>query len=215
MSWIELINVEKHLESEVHPHCPQEKAELFCSFDNGSTEIEVLAFLRAIVQLIKPQFVLETGTFLGIGAIAIGHALRENGFGKLITLETKQELCEKAKEKIYNCGLSGYVEIVNMDSLQFIAQLSPRGFLKFDFAFFDSATPVRIKEFWSLWHKGLLANIVAFHDTSIYREKTLTIPGEPQSEYLAELDKIEKKCCRGRLEFNLSRGLRIMQLGQP
>ena len=75
MSWKDLVNQKMLQESFTHPHCPEEKAELFFTFDVGSTEVESLELLHAIIRRTKPQMCLETGTFCGIGTIAIAHAL--------------------------------------------------------------------------------------------------------------------------------------------
>ncbi|NWF98081.1 MAG: hypothetical protein HXY52_03990 [Nitrospirae bacterium] len=69
-------------------------------------------------------------------------------------------------------------------------------------------------EFYKLYEKGALTDLISFHDTSRLREKTMIIPDEPQDKYVEELDKIEQKYCRGGIEFCFSRGLRIMQLRQ-
>jgi hypothetical protein len=55
---------------------------------------------------------------------------------------------------------------------------------------------------------------VAFHDTSRLREKTFIVESEPQDVYVAEMDEIEKKYCKGGLDFPLAKGLRVMQLNK-
>jgi hypothetical protein len=60
-----------HKEINVHPHTPEERADLFLTYDMGSTEIEVLNWLHAMVCLLKPQSILETGTCRGLGTIAL------------------------------------------------------------------------------------------------------------------------------------------------
>ncbi len=211
ISWTSLIGKTICLESQIHPHCEEEKAYLYHAFDSGGTEIETLDLLRSLIKLFKPRLIIETGTWQGDGTIAIGTALKENKSGKLISIEINSELAKKANEKIKKLRLNEFIEIVNQPSLDFIETLDSNK-IKFDFAFFDSATNVRPLEFYRLYEKGALTDLVAFHDTSRLREKTLIIPNEPQDEYVKELDKIEQKYCRGGIEFCFSRGLRVMQL---
>jgi len=67
------------------PECPN--PQLWHMADSQSTEFEVLDFLKILVTTVKPQLVVETGTFLGYGAIALAQGLKSNGFGKVITIE--------------------------------------------------------------------------------------------------------------------------------
>src|ERR1022692_560869 len=64
------------LESNAHPHSPEERAELFLAHNTGSTEIETLNWLHATICLIKPACILETGALDGLGTIALAAACR-------------------------------------------------------------------------------------------------------------------------------------------
>jgi len=211
INWINIIGKKIKLESQVHPHCEEEKAYLYHTFDCGGTEIESLNVLISLIRLFKPNLMLETGTWHADGTVAFGIALKENGFGKLISLEIVPELAEKAKERIRQLGLTECVEVINQSSLEFIEKLDATKY-KFDFAFFDSSSAIRADEFYKLYNKGALTDLISFHDTSRLREKTLTIKGEPQDEYVRHMDEIEQKYCRGGIEFSFSRGIRILQL---
>ena len=211
INWIKLTGKNIKLESECHPHCEEEKAHLFHTFNGGGTEIESLNLLRSFIRLFKPSLVLETGTWNADGTVALGTALKENGFGKLISLEIDCQKAEKAKEKIQRLGLSEYVEVINQSSLDFIENLDTTKY-KFDFAFFDSLPSLRPIEFKKFYGRGVLTDLIAFHDTSRLREKTYIVKREPQDEFVRHLDEIELRYCRGGIEFSLSRGLRILQL---
>lgn len=211
INWIKLIDKRIKIESRCHPHCNEEKAYLFHAFDGGGTEIETLNMLRSIVLLFKSELIFETGTWLADGAIALGTALKENGFGKLISVETDSSLVDKAKMRVKQLGLSTYVEIINQNSLEFIENLDTTRY-KFDLAFFDSDVSIRPAEFQKLYDKGALTDIIAFHDTSRLREKTYIEKDAPQDEYIRKLNEIEQRYCRGGIELPLSKGLRIMQL---
>jgi len=66
-------------------------ARLWSSFDAMTPDVETIEFLHALTRLVKPRRVLETRTWLGLSACAIGRALILNGFGHLTTLEVNPE----------------------------------------------------------------------------------------------------------------------------
>lgn len=59
----------------------------FSSFNDAGVECETGEFLYAMVRMLKPANVLETGTHWGISASYMGLALKENNFGHLDTFE--------------------------------------------------------------------------------------------------------------------------------
>lgn len=91
----------------------------YASFNDAGIEVETGEFLYAMVRLIKPERVLETGTHWGIGMSYLGQALKENKKGKLDTIEFLHEIYCRALERRNAMGLEGIVEIWNMDAAQF------------------------------------------------------------------------------------------------
>src|ERR1700741_2792930 len=76
------------LQQEYHkptPECPH--PERWHMYDSMTAEVEVLDFLKAIVTTIKPELVVETGTFSGLSTLRIAEGLKANGFGRVITCE--------------------------------------------------------------------------------------------------------------------------------
>jgi len=208
--WKKYIDLKIDSESNHHPHCEKEKANIFSAYSGGSTEIEVLDFINGLIKLRKPDFVLETGTYKAIGTIAIASALKSNGFGKLISVEKDKQTYLSAKETIGKTDLGEYIDLVNSDSIEFIAKNK----ISFDVVFIDSYVPVRHKEFVELYRKNNLKDLVLFHDTSRLREESVIFADENQAAYVRELDYIEKYFSKGSIEFYLSRGLRMMQVKQ-
>lgn len=98
--------------------------------ENWATEIEVFDFLYGFVRMIKPEKILEIGTFEGDTAIAMGKALKENNFGHLTTLDIKDFGQEKV---IKDAGLDLYIKCVKNDPLTYLANTPDR----FDMAFID------------------------------------------------------------------------------
>ena len=192
-------------ESEVHPHIPEERAELFDVADGGSTEYEVLNWLHASIRLLKPQLILETGGWEGMGTVALAHACKLNGFGKVHTIELKQEQCVLMHQILEAERLLPWVEIHAFDSLEFLKQTK----LKFDIAFFDSLTEIRPDECEILLNNKALSKLGVFHDTSPLRSISapyFTLP-EVQDNYRKKIMDLTKHSdCTGFYESKLSRG---------
>jgi predicted O-methyltransferase YrrM len=90
------------------PECP--RPELWRMLDSQTTEVEVLDFLKTLVTTVKPKLVVETGTFLGHGTIKLAEGLKENGFGKVITIESDGAIRARAAERFAACGLTAWIE---------------------------------------------------------------------------------------------------------
>lgn len=109
----------------------------FTMVDRVGAETETLYFLKALVGLTKPRFVLETGTYRGATAAAIGEALRSLGEGRLVTLECDPYYASHARRNL--CGLP--VEVILGSSLEHVPA-EP-----IDLLFLDSTRPARVHEF--------------------------------------------------------------------
>jgi len=193
-------------ETTVHPHTPDEHADLFLAYDTGSTEIEVLNWLYATVCLLKPQCILETGTCQGLGTIALAAACRDNGFGSVHSVEIETSLCEVATKRVRQEGLSQFATVHCQDSRTFLENTD----LSFDFAFFDSECEIRVEEFKICRERGILKGVTVFHDTSPTRTLTMRdLPGEPwHSEYRGMIYELAKDpMTTGYFESRLSRGI--------
>lgn len=99
--------------------------------ENWATESEVFDFLYGFARMIKPENVLEIGTFEGDTAIAIAKALKANNMGRVITLDVKDFGQE---ENIKAEGLEQYVKCVKDNPAGFLEGLSNS---YFDMAFID------------------------------------------------------------------------------
>lgn len=124
--------------------------------DRIGAETEVLYFLKALVHLIKPERVLETGTYKGATASAIGLALAANGTGRLTTLECDEAFATASKAALQSLP----IEVINISSLDYI----PEGLI--DLLFLDSHRPMRVKEFHHF--KSHLADqaLILWHDSA-------------------------------------------------
>lgn len=88
----------------------------FSSFNDAGIECETGEFLYSMVRMLKPDHVLETGTHWGIGASYMGMGLRDNGKGKLTTIEFLQEIYLNAQERFARLNLlDSYIMPLLMD----------------------------------------------------------------------------------------------------
>lgn len=133
---------------------------LWSMFDNWTPEVETIEFVHALVRLLKPHFVLETGSWHGIMAAAIGRALRENGRGQLITIEVDPESFRVTADRIRGMNLRDYVQTVHGSSLDYTPSTSV------DFALFDSELTIRCDEFRHFLPALSPGATVLFHDSN-------------------------------------------------
>jgi len=98
------------------PECPH--PELWKMVDSQTSELEVLDFLKSVVTTVKPQLIVETGTFIGYSAVKMAEGLQANGFGRIITIEYDPAIFAKAKERIDASGLGEWIEYRNESSLE-------------------------------------------------------------------------------------------------
>ena len=144
--------------SQPSPECPFPQQ--WSMIDGNTAEVETLEFLYSLARLVKPKLIVETGTWHGHAAVAFGRALRQNGFGRVVTYEIDPQVCEIAKCEVALAGLSEIVDIQNQSSMQG-APGEQIGIL-----LLDSELPLRASEFEHF--RGYLKDgaIVIFHDTS-------------------------------------------------
>jgi predicted O-methyltransferase YrrM len=145
--------------------CPH--PEYWHSPDSEATEVEVSEFIGSLVRMIQPDFVLETGTYMGHTTLEIARALYMNGHGRGISLEADGNLAAEAQRRLQNfMGSNNTVQVLNMNSMEY------NPIENIDFAFFDSWQEGRILEFEKFYNAGWLKKgaIVAFHDTAPHHQ---------------------------------------------
>jgi predicted O-methyltransferase YrrM len=165
------------LQPEYHratPECPH--PERWHMFDSMTAEAEVLEFLRSVVTTIKPELVVETGTFTGISTLWIAEGLKANGRGRVITCEFDPKVYESAKARIAGSGLGEWIELRNESSLD----MQVKGTI--DLLFSDSDMPVREQEIRRFLPQINPFGLILMHDASshlkIVREAALKLERE-------------------------------------
>jgi predicted O-methyltransferase YrrM len=166
-----------HLQPEYHratPECPH--PERWSMFDSMTAEVEVLEFLRTLVTTIKPELVVETGTFSGISTLWIAEGLKANGRGKVVSCEFDPNVYANAKERIDKSDLGQWIELRNESSLE----MNVSG--RIDLFFSDSDMPVREQEVRRFLPQISSFGLIVMHDASshlkVVREAALKLEGE-------------------------------------
>lgn len=156
------------------PECPH--PELWKMMDSQTSELEVLDFLKSLVTTIKPKLIVETGTFLGYGTLKMAEGLKQNGFGRIITIEYDPVIFARAKERIDASGLSGWIEARNESSLDTRIDGS------IDFLYSDSELKIREQEIRKFLPQLDPRGLIAVHDASshfqVVREGALRLEQE-------------------------------------
>jgi predicted O-methyltransferase YrrM len=149
------------LQPEYHrptPECPH--PERWSMFDSMSAEVEVLEFIRTLVTTIKPELVVETGTFSGISTLWIAEGLKANGRGRVISCEYDPKVFENAKQRIEKSGLANWIELRNQSSLE----MKVDGTI--DLFFSDSDMPIREQEVRRFLPQINPYGVILMHDAS-------------------------------------------------
>ncbi len=154
--------------------CPH--PERWQMLDSMTAEVEVMDFLKSLVITMKPELIVETGTFMGLSAIKMAEGLEANGFGKLITCEFDPAVFAKAKERIEASGLAKRIECRNESSLEMRVDGT------IDIFFSDSHLPIREEEIRRFLPQISPHGLILAHDASshykIVREAALRLEKE-------------------------------------
>jgi Methyltransferase domain len=198
----------------VHPHRPAERAELFSAHDGGSTELEYLELLRALVGVTKPSLVLETGAWRGFGTYSLAQAVEANGFGQVMSLESDHARVYEVRARLATAKLERWARVIETDSRTWLTAQDPQNV---ELAFFDSGgLDVRLEELELAVTLGWLAsgNWFVIHDTS--RLRTCDDTGTPNpltAAFWQRFGWLADTVPFHYLEFPLSRGLVVGRIG--
>ncbi len=135
--------------TEPSTECPEPR--LWSMYDPMTAEKEILDLLYAIVHALKPELVVETGTFSGISSTYIARALKENGRGLLVTCENDPVVHQNACNRFHAEGLSSTIDCRLGSSLEL--EINDR----IDLLYCDSDLKIREQEV-----RRFLANVSPF-----------------------------------------------------
>jgi len=120
------------------PECPNPQH--WRMYDSMTAEVETLQFLKTLMTTMKPNVVVETGSFAGMSTVAMAEGIAENGFGKIVTCELDERVFRAAKERIEKSRLGQWVDSRNESSLE----MTVNGTI--DVLFSDSEQSIREQE---------------------------------------------------------------------
>ena len=165
------------LQAEYHkptPECPN--PERWHMYDSMTAEAEVLDFLKMLVTTVKPELVVETGTFSGLSTLRIAEGLQENGFGRVITCEYDAAVFAAAKKRFDSSSVAQWIDARNESSLEM--KIDGR----IDLLFCDSDTAIREKEVRHFLPQVNPCGLILIHDASsamkTVREAALRLESE-------------------------------------
>jgi len=84
---------------------------------------EVGRLIYLLVRSRRPALVVEFGTSFGLSTIHMAAALRDNGFGRLVTTEQSASKASRAAQHLTQAGLSDLVEIRQGDAFQTLSAI--------------------------------------------------------------------------------------------
>jgi len=97
---------------------------------SGQVQGRVLSFLS---QMIRPERILELGTFTGYSALCLAEGLQDGG--EMITIEHNDELEDTIRQNLALSPLSENIQLVIADAKEW---LSSTPYTKFDLVFIDA-----------------------------------------------------------------------------
>lgn len=128
--------------------------------DEHATEVEVAEFLYALVRLLKPEYVAETGCYKGQCSEQLARALNQNCFGEMWSCDPDEECLKAASARIKN-GTQDTV-FMNCHGETMLESLE-----RVDFVFIDGGSNVeRIEQFHLAKDRLGVNGVIAMHDTA-------------------------------------------------
>ena len=156
------------------PECPH--PERWHMYDSMTAEVEILELLRTLVTTVKPQLIVETGSFLGVSTLWMAEGLKANGFGKIISCEFDATVFAKAQERIAASALAEWIDLRNESSLD----MQVHG--PIDILYSDSDVDIREAEVRRFLPQIRPNGLVLMHDASshmkVVREAALKLENE-------------------------------------
>jgi predicted O-methyltransferase YrrM len=137
------------------PACPE--PERWAARDDYATETAVTSWIAALVAMVKPDLVIETGSYLGDTAVAIAEALKAEGRGRLVTCEPVPARADSVQARANGLPMTVWAA----SSLTYV----PDG--PVDLVFADSEFVLRGPEirYFATWASNKA--VVVLHDTTL------------------------------------------------
>lgn len=95
-----------------------------------------LDLISLILEIKKPNQILEIGTAVGYSAICFSKYLSEDN-PHILTLEVNEDMYKEAKENISKTELNDKIEVINTDATKYLPEMKNENF--YDVVFIDAA----------------------------------------------------------------------------
>jgi predicted O-methyltransferase YrrM len=150
--------------------------------------------LKMIVQMLRPQRILEIGTFTGYSAVAMAMALPDGG--KLITIDNNEEIETLARGFFEKAGLTGKIDLLIGEALDIIDGLDET----FDLVFIDADKEQYLDYYQAVFPKVKKGGFI-LADNVLWGGKALEAPKKTDKEtsgirmfndFLKNDDRVEK-----------------------
>lgn len=92
-----------------------------------------LAYIKTLLEIKKPESILEVGTAVGYSALEFSKHLKPNG--RILTMELNIDTANIAKKNIQEMGMESIIEVVNADAYEHMKTLVG----PYDVVFIDAA----------------------------------------------------------------------------
>ena len=149
-------------------------------------------FLEFISGMIKPEFILEIGTFTGYSAICLAKGLKPGG--KLITIEINDELTEFTQSFFRKSGMEKKIVQITGKAQDIIPQLN----YKFDLVYIDGDKR-EYCEYYNLLIEKVTAGGFIIADNVLWGDKIFdTDTKDPQTRGIIEFNEMIR--CDNRIE---------------
>jgi predicted O-methyltransferase YrrM len=177
--------------------------------DSGGVETDVGEFIYSLTRMIKPLFVLETGTYHGLSAGYIGLALKANRKGTIVTLDPYVPDDGDAYKLWNDLEIRDIVTHERISSLDYVCQPL------IDVLFLDSEPHLRFKEFVRFFDRVVPGGIIMIHDLHPHLSYTgMSINGItnwPYGDFRETLGPYIKNCSVQVVSFPTPRGFTMFQ----
>ena len=147
---------------------------------SGDLQGQYLAFIS---RMLRPQYILEIGTYTGYSAICLSSGLREGGV--LHTIDSNLEVESIASEYIQKAGLSGKITQHQGDAMQIIPLLD----YEWDMVFMD-ADKINYTNYYDLLLPKLKKGSYIIADNVLWNG---TVPKGSKEKKAKALDAFNKK----------------------
>ncbi len=137
------------------PECPEPAR--WSAPDSDATETDVSRLIGEMVLALKPDYVVETGSYFGDTTAQIGMALQTLGRGQLVSIELSLAHAERAKARVQGLPVSVVVGCAS----EFVPSQP------IDLMFLDCSFEDRVKQLYAYRPHASPRCVILTHDTAL------------------------------------------------